>query len=484
MDEAIRPVIPPIPAPDADPEAILAPVLARLRDGFRREPMPSAAVRRDRLDRLDAMVRSNRERIAAAAHVDFGHRAATETELIEIAPLLAEIRHARAHLGRWMRPERRGKALEFFVLKNRVLYQPLGVIGILSPWNYPLLLSLGPLVDVLAAGNRAMLKPSELSPQVSALLAEMIEANFAADEVAVVTGGADIGAAFAGLAFDHLVFTGSTAVGRKVMAAAAPNLTPLTLELGGKSPALIAPGAAIGAAAKAIAFGKFLNAGQTCIAPDYVLVPEAEREALVAALLGRIAEAYPVARSGRDYTSLISPRHAERLRGALAEAEARGARLLQPPGFVLPPSDRALVPTLVLDLPDDTLLAREEIFGPVLPIFGYGHLDDALARIAGAGRPLAFYLFSQDAALAADVLARTRSGNVTLNSTILHIAQNELPFGGIGPSGMGAYHGQDGFRRFSHARGVTAVSFWDPSALGSPPYGRLAKVIAQVIGRR
>ena len=329
-----------------------------------------------------------------------------------------------------------------------------------------------------------MLKPSELSPQISALLVEMVAATFAADEVAVVTGGPDIGAAFAGLAFDHLVFTGSTAVGRKVMAAAAPNLTPLTLELGGKSPALVAPGATLDAAARAIAFGKFLNAGQTCIAPDYVLVPEAEREALVAALLARIAEAYPVARGGRDYTSLISPRHAERLRAALAEAEARGARLLQPPEFALPPSDRALVPTLVLDLPDDTLLAREEIFGPVLPIYGYRHLDEALARIAAAGRPLAFYLFSQDAALIADALARTRSGNVTLNGTILHIAQNDLPFGGVGPSGMGAYHGRDGFRRFSHARGVTAVSFWDPTSLGSPPYGRLAKVMAQLVGRR
>ena len=336
----------------------------------------------------------------------------------------------------------------------------------------------------LSTETAAKVAPSELSPAVSALLQEMVAASFAADEVAVVTGGPETGGAFAGLGFEHLVFTGSTAVGRKVMAAAAPQLTPLTLELGGKSPALVAPGYDIAAAARSIAFGKFLNAGQTCIAPDYVLVPEAQREALATALLARIAQTYPTERGGRDYTSLISPRHAERLRQALAEAEAKGARLLRPAAFALPDTGRALAPTLVLDLPEDTLLAREEIFGPVLPIHGYGHLDEALARIEIAGRPLAFYLFSGDAAATADILSRTRSGNVTINGTILHIAQNDLPFGGIGPSGMGAYHGRDGFRRFSHARGITSVTFWDPTPLGTPPYGRIAMLMAQLVGRR
>lgn len=358
-------------------------------------------------------------------------------------------------------------------MKNRVEYQPLGVIGILVPWNYPLLLTFGPLIDVLAAGNRAMIKPSELLPETAELIERSVSEFFTSDEVAVVNGGVDVAEAFSCLPFDHLVFTGSTAVGRKVMAAAAANLTPLTLELGGKSPVVITPDYPVEAAAHDIAFGKLMNAGQTCIAPDYVLAPRDRLRDVADAILSQAKSFYPVGSGQTDYTSLVGERNFKRMVDAIEECRASGCTILSHES-VLPGKGHRIAPTIVVDPPADCLFMREEIFGPVLPLVPYDDIDAAIAFINERPRPLALYIFSKQSSLTRKLLSQTHSGNVTINGTLLHIAQNDLPFGGIGPSGLGAYHGRDGFRRFSHARGIAKVRLFNPSRLATPPYGKIA----------
>lgn len=455
-------------------------ILTRQREAFAREPYATYATRRDRLKRLGRLVKQHASEWCAAISVDFGNRSHHETTLLEIAPLMASLRHTRWHLRQWMRPERRGSSIEFLQLKNWVEYQPLGVVGIMVPWNYPLLLALGPLVDVIAAGNRAMIKPSELLPETSALLSRLVAEHFSPEEVAVIEGGVDVAAAFSALPFDHLLFTGSTSVGRKVMSAAAQNLTPVTLELGGKSPTLIAPDYPIADAARDIAFGKLMNAGQTCIAPDYVLVPRGELDALAKALLAQIGALYPRDGGAKDYSTLVGARALERLDKGLDECRSRGARILSADLATTP---RGLPPTLILDPPADCLLMEEEIFGPVLPLIPYDDFDTALHFVRQRPRPLALYLFTHDRALERKTLDMTISGNVTINGTLLHIAQNDLPFGGIGPSGVGAYHGFDGFKRFSHARGVAKVRLFNPARLAMPPYGRIAALLARFMTR-
>ncbi len=456
--------------------------LERQRLAFRAQPYPSLAMRRDRLDRLRRLVKEHGEAFCDAVATDFGTRSSHETTLLEIAPLLAELRHARAHVGRWMRPQRRGSSLEFLQVSNRVEYQPLGVIGIMVPWNYPLLLALGPLVDVLAAGNRAMIKPSELVPKTSALLAKVIPNYFSPAEVTVVEGGVEVAQAFSALQFDHLVFTGSTAIGKRVMAAAAEHLTPLTLELGGKSPAVIAPDYPVGRAARDIAFGKMMNAGQTCIAPDYVLVPREMMPQLVAALVEHIESFYPNATPAGHFASLIAERLRARLGAGIDEVRARGAKVVTC-DIDLSGAGSRFAPTLVIDPPADCLLMQEEIFGPVLPIVPYDSLDDAIAFIGRKARPLALYIFTHDRKTEKRLLRHTISGNVTINGTLLHIAQTDLPFGGVGPSGQGAYHGFDGFVRFSHARGIAKIRLFNPSVLASPPFGAMAKWLARFMTR-
>lgn len=456
--------------------------LERQRLAFRAQPYPSLAMRRDRLDRLRRLVKEHGEAFCDAVATDFGTRSSHETTLLEIAPLLAELRHARAHVGRWMRPQRRGSSLEFLQVSNRVEYQPLGVIGIMVPWNYPLLLALGPLVDVLAAGNRAMIKPSELVPKTSALLAKVIPNYFSPAEVTVVEGGVEVAQAFSALQFDHLVFTGSTAIGKRVMAAAAEHLTPLTLELGGKSPAVIAPDYPVGRAARDIAFGKMMNAGQTCIAPDYVLVPREMMPQLVAALVEHIESFYPNATPAGHFASLIAERLRARLGAGIDEVRARGAKVVTC-DIDLSGAGSRFAPTLVIDPPADCLLMQEEIFGPVLPIVPYDSLDDAIAFIGRKARPLALYIFTHDRKTEKRLLRNTISGNVTINGTLLHIAQTDLPFGGVGPSGQGAYHGFDGFVRFSHARGIAKIRLFNPSVLAAPPFGAMAKWLARFMIR-
>ena len=451
------------------------------RAASRAGPAPDLTLRRDRLSRLRRALLSNERAFVRAVDADFGHRPAMETRLYEVLPLLNALRHTRRHLRRWMRPERRGvDPLSFPGASNRVRHEPLGAVGIVSPWNYPILLALGPLVCALGAGNRALLKPSELTPRTSALLAEALGAAFAEDEVAVVQGGVEIGKVFTALPFDHLVFTGSTAVGREVAKAAAPNLTPVTLELGGKSPLVLGPGYDLADAARSTVMGKFANAGQTCIAPDYALVPKGSERPFAEAVLADAARAYPDP-GGEGYARLITPRHAGRLREAIGEAEAAGATVLRTAPD--PGEGTVLPPTVVLDPPMDGTLMREEIFGPVLPIVGYEGLGDALAVIAERERPLALYVLSGDAAFRQGVLDGATSGGASIGTTLVHIAQDALPFGGIGPSGQGAYHGIDGFRRLSHARAVHHPRVRLAERLG-PPWGALARTVIAAARKR
>jgi coniferyl-aldehyde dehydrogenase len=453
-----------------------------LHSASRREPAPDVAQRRTLLKRAREMVLDARQAIAAAISRDFGGRATAETELLEIVPLMNAIRHASRHLGSWMRDEPRRVAFAFQPARAWVRHEPLGVIGIISPWNYPLLLSLGPLIDALAAGNRAMLKPSELSPAFSDLLARLVGEYFLPEQVTVVTGDIDTARAFAALPFDHLLFTGSTHVGREIMRAAAANLTPVTLELGGKSPAIVAADFPLARAARSIAFGKFVNAGQTCVAPDYVLAPADRAEPLAEAMLAAAQRAYPTIQDNDQYSNILSDRHRARLHQAIEQARAGGATLLSHP-------DRSgangkIGPTFVLDPPLDGLLMTEEIFGPVLPILRYRSIEEAIAFVNARERPLALYCYVRDSTVRDGILAATSSGGVTVNGTLMHVVQDDLPFGGLGPSGMGAYHGREGFRRFSHARAVHQIGFVNLFERMGPPWGRLADLAARILTRR
>ena len=466
------------------PAATSADELTRRFDALRaahaREPYPAVAVRRDRLARLVAIVREREADLVAAIDRDFGHRSAHETRLAELYIVASAARHAMSHLPHWMAPRRTRTPLQLRPGRALIVPQPLGVAGIVSPWNYPVQLALAPAVAALAAGNRVMLKPSEVTPTTSALLADAIGRRFAADEFAVVTGGADTGAAFARLPFDHLFFTGSTAVGRLVAKAAADNLTPVTLELGGKSPAIVADGADLARVAPRLAVGKLLNAGQTCIAPDYALVPSARVDAFVAAVSDAVRSLYPDPMRGDDYTSIVDARHYERLVGLVADARAKGARIVTvPEGAVPDPATRRIPPTLVVGANDSMRIMHEEIFGPLLPVEAYATLDEAIATVARRPHPLAFYLFGADRATRARILRETVAGGVTIDDTLWHFAHEELPFGGVGASGWGAYHGEAGFRTFSHHKSVFVQPRFAAAKLLYPPYGpRFDKVLA------
>ncbi|WP_158971657.1 coniferyl aldehyde dehydrogenase [Chachezhania sediminis] len=439
-------------------------------------------LRQQRLRKLKTMIQTNEAAFIAAISQDFGNRSADETRVLEMGMVLNAIRHTSSHLRRWMRPERRPVSMVSQPARAWVRREPLGVVGIIAPWNYPLFLSLGPLVDVLAAGNRAMIKPSELSPRFSDLLAQVVADTFAEDEVRVFTGGVEVAQDFSALPFDHLIFTGSTAVGRKVMQAAAANLTPVTLELGGKSPAILCDDYDVEKAAKSVAFGKFLNAGQTCIAPDYALVPRAKVDTFARAVIDSAMKSYPTLAGNDDYSSIISDRHHARLVAAVDEARAAGATVLTA-GDATMTNDRKIAPTVVIGAPETGVLMREEIFGPILPVLPYDSIDQALALIKGRARPLALYAYSTQQAKLDRILDSAISGGVTLNGTLIHAAQDGMAFGGVGPSGMGGYHGRDGFLRFSHSRSVFKVGFVNGFEKMGPPWGRLARTAAKLLMR-
>jgi len=459
--------------------------LQLLRTAQRAKPMPDWPARAARLRTLEKMLLEQREAFAVAINADFGCRPREETDLLELFPSLSAVRHALGHGRRWMKPRRRLAGLAFLPARTELRPQPLGVIGIIVPWNYPLYLAVGPLVDALVAGNRAMLKMSEFTPRFSALFAEQVARYFQPDEVAVVTGDAAVAQAFSALPFDHLLFTGSTAVGHHVMRAASANLTPVTLELGGKSPAIIGPGARFEHAVERILFGKLVNAGQTCIAPDYVLLPRAQVADFVAAARATAGRLYPKLGENEQFASIVSDRQYQRIAALRDDAVAAGARAEaladEAAGNTQP---RRLSPVLLTGVNDTMSVMQEEIFGPLLPLVPYDNLDEAIAYVAAHPHPLALYLFEQDQALIDRVLARTIAGGVSLNDTLFHIAQHGLPFGGVGASGMGGYHGEAGFNTFSHLKPVFRQARFNGVGLLNPPYGARFKRMLGLLLKR
>jgi len=463
------------------PAAALAATLDRVRAAWMRQ-RPGYAQRRDDLRRLRAAFKARIDEMSAAIAADFGHRSQHESVIADGMTVTGEIDHLLANLRRWMKPERVGVGWRFWPARAQVRPLPVGVVGVISPWNYPVNLALVPLATAIAAGNHVLLKPSEHTPRTSAFLQSLLAEVFPAERVSVVQGDAGVAAAFSALPLDHLVFTGSTAVGRKVMAAAAQHLTPLTLELGGKSPALIAADYPVEAAAARLATGKWFNAGQTCIAPDYVLVDEMRVDALVAALRAQVRQRYGDFSDPCDYSRIINAAQFERLQGYVRDARERGLQVVE---LAMIDGERArrerlFPPTLILQPGDDATVMQEEIFGPILPIRAYRTLEEAIATINGRDRPLALYPFSHERATVEKILGQTVAGGVTVNDTLLHFAINGLPFGGIGASGMGAYHGRAGFDAMSKRLPV----LWQTRRAGSdllrPPYSRVARFIGLI----
>lgn len=437
-----------------------------------REPFPDIDARRGRLRKLLALTEDHETEIAAAIDADFGGRSSQETRLAEFVFVRAGIRHALRHLSSWMREKRVPTTMPFWPARNRLMPQPLGVVGVVSPWNYPFQLAVAPAMAALAAGNRVLIKPSELTPRFSELLARLTARHFTPDEVHVVTGDAEVGKAFVSLPFDHLIFTGSTAIGRQVAQAAAANLTPVTLELGGKSPAILDSSCDLDKAVASVAYAKLLNAGQTCIAPDYLMVPAGEGLPVAGKMAGAMARLYPRIISNPDYTAIASDRHYKRLNEMVEEVRVAGAQVIEVnPADEARGNSRRFFPTIVLGADPASRLMREEIFGPVLPIVEYEDLDEAIGYVNRRDRPLALYWFGRDRKRRQKVLRETVAGGVTINDCLLHIAQENQPFGGVGPSGMGAYHGEWGFRTFSKEKPVFIQSRFNAGAMLRPPYG-------------
>jgi coniferyl-aldehyde dehydrogenase len=444
----------------------------------RAEIDPPLSVRGDRLHRMKKLIDGHGAALHAAVEADFGVRSPGLTEVADLFVLRAMLGHLQRHLPRWMKPTRVATPVYLQPATAYIQRQPLGVVGVISPWNYPIQLALAPAATAMAAGNRVMLKPSELTPRTSALLAELVRQHYAPEEFCVIEGDAQVAAEFASLPFDHLFFTGSTAVGRKVAAAAAANLTPTTLELGGKSPAVIDRSVTMGDAALKIAHGKLLNAGQTCIAPDYVLLPRGMEADFERAFTQAVARLFPKILGNGDYASVITERHLARLRALVEEARSGGARVVvvDPAGGALDqlhidPETRQMAPVLLFGAQPGQRVLEEEIFGPVLPVVPYDTLDEAIETINARPRPLALYWFGSDIASRDAVLNRTVSGGVSVNDTLMHIAHENLPFGGVGESGWGAYHGHRGFLTFTHEKSVLVQSRLGLGHLFYPPYG-------------
>jgi acyl-CoA reductase-like NAD-dependent aldehyde dehydrogenase len=448
-----------------------------MHDQSRAEAPSSEAERRGLLCALRRVISASTPMFVEAIAQDFGHRSQSETLMAEILPALLMIGSALGNLKAWMRPEKRGTSLLFWPARNEVHRQPKGVVLIISTWNYPLQLTIGPLAAALAAGNRVVIKPSELTPATSALLKQRLEEGLGADRVTVALGGPEVAEGLCRLPFDHILFTGSTAVGKKVMAAAAQNLVPVTLELGGKSPAIVHSECDLPSAVERIVRGKLLNAGQTCIAPDYALVPRAKLEEFLGLFRAATTRFYPRILDNPDYTAIINGRHYERLEHLVEDARAKSARIetVDPAGELAgsigSPRVRKMAPIAIADVTNAMAVTRDEIFGPLLPIIAYDRLDEAIAYVNARPRPLSLYYFDKDSSRIRHVLRTTVSGGTTINDTVYHFAQEDLPFGGIGASGMGSYHGRDGFNTFSHAKGAFLQSRLTPTSLMTPPYG-------------
>ncbi|MBU1295584.1 MAG: coniferyl aldehyde dehydrogenase [Gammaproteobacteria bacterium] len=446
--------------------------LSRLKNVAQQNPLPSAEERRQCLTRLQAALMDHETSLLDALQKDFGQRAHEESRLLELVPLLGEIKHAKRHLVKWMKPSKRKVHISTLPASAQVFYQPKGVVGVISPWNYPVLLSLGPLVGALTAGNRVMMKLSEFCPQTNQVLRDIVTHALGEDWVEVVEGEAGIANEFSLLPFDHLLFTGSTSVGHIIMRNAAEHLTPITLELGGKSPLLVAPSADLRDTAKKLVFGKVLNAGQTCVAPDYVMCHSDQKQTLIDYIKQELADYYPEGVLSPDYTSLINVRQLDRLKGYLEQARAAGVQCdnLMPQG---PEESDGKLALYALHQPNDALsVMQDEIFGPLLPILTYADMSEALSYIQQRPRPLSMYLFTQQNEDQRRCEENITSGSLVINHTLVQVAQADLPFGGIGASGMGAYHAEEGFRTFSHCKSVLRKRGPNVLALLRPPYGR------------
>jgi coniferyl-aldehyde dehydrogenase len=469
------------PAPDlTEIESAMLRLLEAQRADFLKEGPVTAATRIDRLDRgIDVLVRYA-DKLAEALNSDFSCRPREVTLLTDVGASVAPMKHAKKHLHKWMKPEKRptGFPLNLMGGRSRIEYQPLGVAGIIAPWNFPVSMVFAPMSGALAAGNRIMVKPSEFTPATSEVLKAMVEDVYDPKEVVVFTGGPEVGQAFSNLPLDHLLFTGATSVARHIMAAASRNLVPVTLELGGKSPVIISRSADLEKSLARIMMGKTLNAGQICLAPDYLLVPEEKLHEVITIAQNAVAAMYPKLLDNEQYTSVINERHFQRLTGYLAEAEERGVKTIaiNPAGedFSQQQGTHKIPPTLIPEPPEDLKVLQEEIFGPLLPIRTYTEFSETIDYINSRPRPLAAYYFGEDADEQAAVETRTTSGGMCINDVIMHIGQEDLPFGGVGPSGMGSYHGIEGFRTFSHAKSIYRQTKWNFAKLGGllPPYGQ------------
>jgi coniferyl-aldehyde dehydrogenase len=450
-------------------------VFERQRSNFRQCAPLGLRKRMEALDLLLQSIVNHQGAIVEALAADFGRRSARETQLLEIFPLVDEIRFVKRNLSRWMQPGSASANWQFLPSRTKIIYQPLGVVGVIGAWNYPVLLTLSPLVNAIAAGNHVLVKPSELAPATAEILRQMIREAFPEEYVAVVTGGPDVASFFSALPFDHILFTGSERVGKLVMKAAAENLTPVTLELGGKSPAVVHESYPMATAADRICSAKFWNAGQTCIAPDYVLVPLNKVDEFVYKCETVLSKRYPRAASNADYTHLISQTAWERIRDLVDDARSKGARVLQVDSKLgdVPAGNRFFPPTLILGANNSMRVMQAEIFGPVLPIVTYSSVEDALSFTNARPRPLALYYFDRNKSRIRKVLEQTISGGAAINDCVFHFVQHQLPFGGVGPSGMGAYHGFDGFCTFSKKKGVLLQNSFVGSFLDralKPPY--------------
>lgn len=447
--------------------------LNKLKEGYLQDLAPSASERIERLNRLHNAVLDYKDRLISAVNNDFSNRAEAETLITEILPVLEGIKYNKKHLKKWMKPSRRHTPLMLFGAEAKVHYQPLGVIGIVVPWNFPIFLGLSPLVGALAAGNRAMIKTSEFAPETGEVVQEMIASIFSEDEVTVITGDVEVATAFTQLPFDHLVFTGSTQVGRIVMRAASENLTPVTLELGGKSPAIIHDSFPIEEAAKRIAFGKGINAGQVCVSPDYIMVPRHKVDSFIEAFVESFSELYPSLRDNPDYTAIITEAQRNRLLDNIADAKQKGAEVMaiNPSNDDFGEGTRKLPMHIVKNVTEDMRVMQEEIFGPILPIIAYDELEQALAFVNDRERPLALYYFDWDNKRAEHILSNTHSGGISINEVMTHVIVDDMPFGGVGPSGMGHYHGKEGFLNFSKAKGVVRKGRFNANDLISAPWG-------------
>ena len=447
-----------------------------------KEGPPSLQLRKDRLERCVLMIKKYQDKIISSLQDDFGNRDPIMSVATEIMSAIGPLEHAKKNLSKWMKPEKRkaeiaplGPILSLLGARARIEYQPLGTVGCISPWNFPVNLVLAPMGGILAAGNRVMVKPSELTPSTSEVIKQMFEEFFDQGEISVFTGDTEVGAAFSSLPFDHLLFTGGTEIAKHVMKAASANLVPLTLELGGKSPVIVGKGTNISSAAQRVMQGKTMNAGQICLAPDYALVPKEKIQEFVEESVTAVSNMYPSLKDNEDYTSIINQKHFERIKTYLEDAKEKGAELIeinpneedlsQQPHFKIPP-------TLVLNPTEEMKLMQEEIFGPVLPVKSYESVEESVEYINQKDRPLGLYYFGSDKKEQDYVLKNTTSGGVTLNDVISHITQENLPFGGVGPSGMGSYHGYDGFKEFSHAKSIYKQTKLNLNKLAGlvPPY--------------